>query len=122
MKRRTHIEYNLDPAYVSRRVIGLTSSTSVYDDLGHVASKVDYTYDQGGEFLQHQGEPVQHDAMDDAPVGGAYVAEAVAAASALFHAPSGDLADRLAASAHVLPVTVSSLGDAIATTRHVSPA
>ncbi len=52
---------------------------------------------------------VQHDAMDDAPTGGAYVAEAVAAAAALFHAPSGDVAERLAASAHVLPVPASSL-------------
>jgi uncharacterized protein GlcG (DUF336 family) len=55
--------------------------------------------------------------MDDAPVGGAYVAEAVAAASALFHAPSGDLADRLAVSAHVLPVTVSSLSGGIPVVR-----
>lgn len=59
--RRTHTEYNLDPAYVSRRVIGLVSSKSVYDELGNIASKVDYTYDQGGQLLEHQGEPVQHD-------------------------------------------------------------
>lgn len=59
--RRTHTEYNLDPAYVGRRLLGLVSSTSLYDEQGHVAAKVDYTYDQGGEFLQHQGEPVQHD-------------------------------------------------------------
>lgn len=62
--RRTHTEYNLDPAYVGRRVIGLVSSKSLYDELGRVASKVDYTYDQGGQFLQHQGEPVQHDAAN----------------------------------------------------------
>jgi len=59
--RRTHTEYNLDPAYVGRRVLGLVSSTSGYDAAGHIASKVDYIYDQGGEFLQYQGEPVQHD-------------------------------------------------------------
>jgi YD repeat-containing protein len=69
--RRTHTEYNLDPAYVSRRVIGLVSSTSVYDKGGFVAAKVDYTYDQGGEFLQHQGTPAQHDA---AAYGPAFVA------------------------------------------------
>ncbi len=34
---------------------------------GHVAAKVDYTYDQGGEFLQHQGEPVQHDGANYGP-------------------------------------------------------
>lgn len=65
--RRTHTEYNLDPAYVSRRVLGLVSSTSVYDEQGHVAAKVDYIYDQGGEFLQHQGEPVQHDGANYGP-------------------------------------------------------
>jgi len=60
--RRTHTEYDLDPAYVNLRVIGLVSSESVYDEHGDVASKISYTYDQGGEFLQGQGEPVQHDA------------------------------------------------------------
>ena len=59
--RRTHTEYNLGPAYVGRRIIGLVSSASVYDEQGRVASKLDNTYDQGGQFLQHQGEPVQHD-------------------------------------------------------------
>jgi 2-dehydropantoate 2-reductase len=47
----------------------------------------------------------------------ALVAEAVAAASALFHSPSGDLADRLAASAHVLPVPTSSLSGGLPVTR-----
>ena len=37
--------------------------------------------------VDRRGEPMQHDAMDDAPTSGAYVAEAVAAAAALFHAP-----------------------------------
>jgi YD repeat-containing protein len=59
--RRSHTEYDLDPVYVSRRVIGLVSSESLYDGQGHVASMVSYEYDQGGEFLQSQGEPVQHD-------------------------------------------------------------
>ena len=59
--RHKHTEYDLDPVYLSRRVIGLVSSTSIYDEAGYVASKVDYTYDQGGQFLEHQGEPVQHD-------------------------------------------------------------
>ena len=40
---------------------------------------------------------------------GAYVAEAVAAAAALFHAPSGDLAERIPAAEHLLPVRVSAL-------------
>ncbi len=43
-------------------MIGLVGSVSVYDAQGYIASKVDYAYDQGGEFLKHQGEPVQHDA------------------------------------------------------------
>lgn len=64
---RTHTEYDLDPAYVNLRILGLVSSMSVYDDQGHVASKVSYTYDQGGEFLQGQGEPVQHDGANYGP-------------------------------------------------------
>ena len=59
--------------------------------------------------VDRRGEPMQHDAMDDAPTSGAYVAEAVAAAAALFHAPSGDLAERLPATDHLLPVPVSAL-------------
>ncbi len=59
--------------------------------------------------VDRRGEPMQHDAMDDAPTSGAYVAEAVAAAAALFHAPSGDLAERLPAADHLLPVRVSAL-------------
>jgi YD repeat-containing protein len=65
--RRTHTEYDLDPAYVNLRVIGLVSSESVYDEHGDVASKTSYTYDQGGEFLQGQGEPVQHDGASYGP-------------------------------------------------------
>ena len=52
---------------------------------------------------------MQHDAMDDAPTSGAYVAEAVAAAAALFHAPSGDLAERIPGAEHLLPVRVAAL-------------
>ena len=59
--------------------------------------------------VDRRGEPMQHDAMDDAPTSGAYVAEAVAAAAALFDAPSGDLAERLPAADHLLPVRVSAL-------------
>ncbi len=59
--------------------------------------------------VDRRGEPMQHDAMDDAPTSGAYVAEAVAAAAALFHAPSGDLAERIPAADHLLPVRVSAL-------------
>ncbi|MBB6628199.1 heme-binding protein [Nocardioides sp. KIGAM211] len=59
--------------------------------------------------VDRRGEPIQHDQMDGAPTGGAYVAEAVAAASALFHAPSGDLAERVEGAGHLLPVAVSAL-------------
>ena len=59
--------------------------------------------------VDRRGEPMQHDAMDDAPTSGAYVAEAVAAAAALFHAPSGDLAERIPTAEHLLPVRVSAL-------------
>jgi uncharacterized protein GlcG (DUF336 family) len=59
--------------------------------------------------VDRRGEPMQHDAMDDAPTSGAYLAEAVAAAAALFHAPSGDLAERIPAADHLLPVRVSAL-------------
>ena len=47
--------------------------------------------------------------MDAAPAGAAYVAEAVAATAALFGAASGDVADRVEAVRHVLPVPVAGL-------------
>jgi uncharacterized protein GlcG (DUF336 family) len=56
-----------------------------------------------------RGEPVQQDASDSAPAGAAYVAEAVAATSALLGSASGDVADRIEAVRHVLPVPVTGL-------------
>ena len=56
-----------------------------------------------------RGEPVQQDALDVAPAAAAYVAEAIAATSALFGSASGDVADRVEAVRHVLPVPVAGL-------------
>ncbi|HLG15183.1 MAG TPA: Ig-like domain-containing protein, partial [Blastocatellia bacterium] len=60
--RRVHTDYNLSPTYVDRRIIGLPSAQYLYDGAGVLFSKVDYQYDLGGEFLQYQGTPAQHDA------------------------------------------------------------
>jgi len=59
--RRTHTDYNLDSAYISRRIIGLVSAQYLYDGSNNLFSKVDYQYDWTGEYLQNQGAPVQHD-------------------------------------------------------------
>ncbi len=59
--RRTHTDYNLEAAYINQRIIGLPSASFLYDGTGNLYSKVDYQYDQGGEFLVNQGTPVQHD-------------------------------------------------------------
>jgi uncharacterized protein GlcG (DUF336 family) len=56
-----------------------------------------------------RGEVVQQDAMDAAPASAAYVAEGVAATAALFGAASGDVADRVEAVRHLLPVPVAGL-------------
>jgi YD repeat-containing protein len=59
--RRTHTDYNLSAVYVNRRIIGLPSAVSLYDGANTLFSMVTYAYDLGGEFLAHQGPPIQHD-------------------------------------------------------------
>ncbi len=60
--RRTHTDYNLSPTYTDRRIVGLVSGRQLYDGpTGALQSKVDYFYDEGGEFISQQGSPVQHD-------------------------------------------------------------
>lgn len=65
--RRTHTEYNLDAPYLDRRIIGLVREQYLYgedpsDGSEKLLSKTTYHYDEGGEFLRNDGEPVQHDA------------------------------------------------------------
>ncbi len=61
--RTTQTDYNLDPNYTSRRIFGLASQKRVYDSANGNAlvSKVEYVYDENGEFLVQQGAPIQHD-------------------------------------------------------------
>ncbi|MGH9916919.1 MAG: hypothetical protein ACRD63_16720, partial [Pyrinomonadaceae bacterium] len=72
--RRSHIDYNLNSIYTSRRIIGLPSAQFVYDGNGYIysggtynnpgeilASKITYDYDLGGSFQVHQGPPIRHD-------------------------------------------------------------
>jgi YD repeat-containing protein len=65
--RRTHTDYELLELYTSRRLVGLVKESYVFGrdaatNAEKLYSKVIFGYDAGGEFLQHQGEPVQHDA------------------------------------------------------------
>ncbi|MGH9933342.1 MAG: PKD domain-containing protein, partial [Pyrinomonadaceae bacterium] len=65
LMRRTHTDYELLAAYVNQRIIGLTKQQFLFgpEDSGQrLYNKMSYEYDAGGEFLQNQGNPVQHDA------------------------------------------------------------
>jgi uncharacterized protein GlcG (DUF336 family) len=59
--------------------------------------------------VDRRGEVVHVAAADDAPTAATYVAEGVAASAALFGRPSGDAADLVTATQHVLPVPVVAL-------------
>jgi RHS repeat-associated protein len=57
--RVTHTDYNLDPAYLSRNLVGLAASTAVYDGGGALFSRTDFHYDEGSP--QDPGGITQHD-------------------------------------------------------------
>src|SRR5260370_39449112 len=57
--RRTHTDYNLDAAYLNRNLIGLASSSSVYDAGSTLFSRTDLHYDESA--LQDPGAIAQHD-------------------------------------------------------------
>ncbi len=67
--RRMHMDYNLNTAYTSRRIIGLVSEKFIYgrdplDNTEKLYSRVKYTYDEGGAYLVDQGVPVQYDSAN----------------------------------------------------------
>ncbi|HYX28076.1 MAG TPA: hypothetical protein VE863_05880, partial [Pyrinomonadaceae bacterium] len=57
--RRTHTDYNLGGAYLGRNLIGLSSSTAVYDGGGTLFARSDFNYDETN--LQDAGGITQHD-------------------------------------------------------------
>ena len=61
--RTTKTFYYLPSHYTNRRIIGLPSQRLVCDaaDCEHPVSKVDFLYDDSGEFLIQQGAPIRHD-------------------------------------------------------------
>lgn len=62
MLRRMSHSYNLDPAYVGRRIIGLPAEQLVYDvTTGFVVAKELYMYDWGAPYFDAQTPSVQHD-------------------------------------------------------------
>ncbi len=63
--------------------------------------------------VDRRGEVVHVAAADAAPTAATYVAEGVAAAAALFGRPSGEVADLVAATQHVLPVPVVALAGGV---------
>lgn len=72
--RRAHTDYELSPAYLSRRIIGLPKQQFLFgpEDNGQkLYSKTSYQYDDtAAGSLQDQGNPVGHDATN---FGGAFV-------------------------------------------------
>lgn len=67
--RRTYSDYNLDAAYVNRRIIGLMFQRAVYDGAWNLVSKVQYYYDWGGSdmFLDTPAPATQHDRTNYGP-------------------------------------------------------
>lgn len=57
--RRSHTDYNLDAAYLNRNIIGLASSSYIYDGGGTLFSRIDFHYDESA--LQDLGGITQHD-------------------------------------------------------------
>lgn len=62
--QRKHLEYNLAPAYVERRVLGLVSEETVFRADGSLASRTTKEYDLA-DFLVGQATGVQHDSAYD---------------------------------------------------------
>ena len=59
--------------------------------------------------VDRRGEVVQHDSMDFAPTGSPYVAEAIAAASALYGVMSKDAVALVRDTGHLMPVPVAAV-------------
>lgn len=60
--RTTTTTYNLASSYTSRRIIGLSAETNLYDGTTTLLSKVTYAYDENGYSGTGQSNsPVQHD-------------------------------------------------------------
>ncbi len=63
--KKSNTTYNLNTAYVSRRIIGLPSQSILYDGNSNPMSKVTYDYDEfnfdGSGGLQQNISPIQHD-------------------------------------------------------------
>ncbi len=57
--QHTHLEYNFDTAYISRRILGLEREQAIYGAEGTLISKTSYDYDLNGVI--DQGSAVQHD-------------------------------------------------------------
>jgi YD repeat-containing protein len=61
--RRTRTYYNLDAAYINRRIIGLTAARLVYEGESTLVAKTEFHYDWGGEYFSAQAPSVQHDGL-----------------------------------------------------------
>ena len=59
--RRTHTDYNLNPEYTNRRIIGLVLGQSVYDGTGALKTKTMYRHDWAAPWLEERAGAVQHD-------------------------------------------------------------
>lgn len=68
--RRHHRDYNLNPVYTDRRLIGLLFAEYLYDGTGGLQSKVMYHRDWGAPWLVDQGATIQH---DDANYGSGFI-------------------------------------------------
>jgi YD repeat-containing protein len=61
--RRSRTYYNLDAAFVNRRIIGLAAARLVYEGESTLVAKSEFHYDWGGEYFPAQTPSVQHDGV-----------------------------------------------------------
>ncbi|HEV7903688.1 MAG TPA: S8 family serine peptidase [Pyrinomonadaceae bacterium] len=61
--RRSRTYYNLDAAFVNRRIIGLAAARLVYEGESTLVAKTEFHYDWGGEYFTGQSPSVQHDGV-----------------------------------------------------------
>ncbi len=59
--RRSHTDYELNPVYTDRRIIGLVFGQYGYDGSGALQSKSKHYYDWGAPWLVDQGAALRHD-------------------------------------------------------------
>jgi RHS repeat-associated protein len=62
--KRSYIIYQLDPAYTSKRIVGLVKEQYLYEGESNLVSKNEYSYDAGGANFITTAPSVQYDSTN----------------------------------------------------------